>query len=47
VVDAARALATDEDRATLRQLVIAEIVGGSASSAGELIDRCWLTVPGT
>ncbi len=35
VADAAHVLATEEDRAVVRQLVIAEMVGGSARTVGE------------
>jgi hypothetical protein len=38
VVDASCELPTDEDRAVVRQLVLGEIVGGSATTAGELLD---------
>ena len=39
VADAARELPTDEERAVVRQLVLDEIVGGSAATAGELLDK--------
>jgi hypothetical protein len=39
VVDAARELPTDEERAVVRQLVLGELVGGSATTAGELLDK--------
>jgi hypothetical protein len=39
VADAARELPTDEERAVVRQLVLGEIVGGSATTAGELLDK--------
>ena len=39
VVDAARELPAGEERAVVRQLVLDEIVGGSATTAGELLDR--------
>jgi hypothetical protein len=39
VVDAARELPTDEERAVVRQLVLGEIVGGSATTAGDLLDK--------
>jgi hypothetical protein len=38
VADAARELPTDE-RAVVRQLVLDEIVGGSATTVGELLDK--------
>jgi hypothetical protein len=39
VFEAARVLPADEDRAVARQLVLGEIAGGSATTAGELIDQ--------
>jgi hypothetical protein len=39
VADAARALSTDEERDTVRQLVLGEIVDGSAATVGELLDK--------
>jgi hypothetical protein len=39
VADAARELPTGEERAIVRQLVLDEIVGGSATTAGELLDK--------
>jgi hypothetical protein len=39
VADAASELPTDEERAIARQLVLDEIVGGSATTAGELLDK--------
>jgi hypothetical protein len=39
VAVAARALPTDEDRAVCRQLVLREITGGTAKTAGELLDK--------
>ena len=39
VADAARELPTDEERAVVRQLVLDEIVGGSAATVGELLDK--------
>jgi hypothetical protein len=47
VAEAARALPTPEERAVVRQLVLGEIAGGPAKTAGELLDWRWLTVPGT
>jgi hypothetical protein len=46
VAEAARVVPTGKS-AIVRQLVLGEIVGGSATTAGELLDRCWVTVPGT
>jgi hypothetical protein len=45
VADAARALSTDEERTVVRQLVLGEIVGGSAATAGELIDKLEKATP--
>jgi hypothetical protein len=39
VAEAARELPTVEDRAVVRQIVLDEIVGGSAKTAGELLDK--------
>ena len=39
VAEASRELPTDEERAVVRQLVLGEIVGGSATTAGELLDK--------
>ena len=43
----ARFFPTDDDRAMVRRIVLAEFTGGTASPAGELLDRDWLTVSGT
>jgi hypothetical protein len=43
--DAARALSTDEERAVVRELVLDEIVGGSATTAGELLDKLEKATP--
>lgn len=45
VADAARELPTDEERAVVRQLVIDEIVGGSATTVGELLDKIEKAAP--
>jgi len=42
VAEAARALPA-EDCAVVRQLVLGEIAGGPAKTAGELLDWRWLT----
>jgi hypothetical protein len=48
VVEAARQLPTDEERAVVRASArVGRIAAGSATTAGEVLDRCWLTVPGT
>jgi hypothetical protein len=39
VAEDARELPTVEDRAVVRQIVLDEIVGGSAKTAGELLDK--------
>ena len=45
VVEAARELPTDEERAVVRQLVLGEIVRGSATTAGELLDQIEAATP--
>lgn len=45
VVEAARELPTDEDRDVVRQLVLGEIVGGSATTAGDLLDQLEAATP--
>jgi hypothetical protein len=47
VVEAARALPQGESRDIARQIALGALVDGTAASAGELLDRRWLTVPGT
>jgi hypothetical protein len=39
VADAARALSTHEERSVVRQLVLGEIVDGSATTVGQLLDK--------
>jgi hypothetical protein len=45
VAEAACELPTDEERAVVRRLVLGEIVGGSATTAGELLDKLEKTTP--
>jgi len=45
VAEAAHDLSTDEERAVVRHLALAEIVGGSATTAGELIDKLEKATP--
>lgn len=42
-----RVFPTDDDHAMVRQLALGEFTGDTASPAGELLNRCCLTVPGT
>jgi hypothetical protein len=46
VAEAARALQNDEERAVVRQLVLGEITGGTATTAGELLDKLEAASPG-
>ena len=45
VADAARELPTDEARAIVRSLVLGELVGGSATTVGELLDKIEQATP--
>ena len=45
MADAARDLPTDEARAIVRQLVLDELVGGSATTVGELLDKIEQAAP--
>ena len=45
VAEASRELPTDEERAVVRQLVLGEIVGGSATTVGDLHERIEKAAP--